>query len=199
MSRYLGPKWKISRRLGQSILEDGKELKKRPYAPGQHGLKRRKQSDYGLQLSEKQKVRFIYGVSEKQFIKTFREAGKIDGVHGENFLKHLESRLDNIVYRMGFARTRQQARQLVNHGHILVDGSKVDIPSYRLKPGQKVAIKEKSKKLEIIKDAMESRYSVVQFVEVNNDKKEGIFTRYPDRKEIHPDINEQLIVEFYNR
>ncbi len=199
MSRYLGPKWKISRRLGQSILEDGKELKKRPYAPGQHGLKRRKQSDYGLQLSEKQKVRFIYGVSEKQFIKTFREAGKIDGVHGENFLKLLESRLDNIVYRMGFARTRQQARQLVNHGHILVDGSKVDIPSYRLKPGQKVAIKEKSKKLEIIKDAMESRYSVVQFVEVNNDKKEGIFTRYPDRKEIHPDINEQLIVEFYNR
>lgn len=199
MSRYLGPKWKISRRLGQSILEDGKELKKRPYAPGQHGLKRRKQSDYGLQLSEKQKVRFIYGVSEKQFIKTFREAGKIDGVHGENFLKLLESRLDNIVYRMGFARTRQQARQLVNHGHILVDGSKVDIPSYRLKPGQKVAIKEKSKKLGIIKDAMESRYSVVQFVEVNNDKKEGVFTRYPDRKEIHPDINEQLIVEFYNR
>ena len=199
MSRYLGPKWKISRRLGQSILEDGKELKKRPYAPGQHGLKRRKQSDYGLQLSEKQKVRFIYGVSEKQFIKTFREAGKIDGVHGENFLKLLESRLDNIVYRMGFARTRQQARQLVNHGHIFVDGNKVDIPSYRLKPGQKIAIKEKSKKLGIIKDAMESRYSVVQFVEVNNDKKEGVFTRYPDRKEIHPDINEQLIVEFYNR
>lgn len=199
MSRYLGPKWKISRRLGQSILEDGKELKKRPYAPGQHGLKRRKQSDYGLQLSEKQKVRFIYGVSEKQFVKTFREADKMVGVHGENFLKLLESRLDNIVYRMGFARTRQQARQLVNHGHVLVDGSKVDIPSYRLKPGQKIAIKEKSKKLAIIKDAMESRYSVVQFVEVNNDKKEGTFTRYPDRKEIHPDINEQLIVEFYNR
>jgi len=137
MSRYRGPSWKISRRLGYSISETGKELKKRPYAPGQHGQRRSKLSDYGLQLQEKQKVRYTYGVSEKQFLKTFNEANKMAGVHGENFIKLLESRLDNVVYRLGFANTRAQARQLVNHGHILVDGNKVDIPSYRLIPGSK--------------------------------------------------------------
>src|SRR5690554_676870 len=137
MSRYTGPTWKISRRLGYSISETGKELQRRPYAPGQHGKRRVKLSDYGTQLREKQKVRFTYGLSEKQFLKTFVEAGRIAGVHGENFIKLLESRLDNVVYRLGFATTRPQARQLVNHGHILVDGKKVDIPSYRLNPGQK--------------------------------------------------------------
>lgn len=199
MSRYLGPKWKVARRLDYSILEDGRELKKRSYAPGMHGKRRRKYSDYGLQLAEKQKVRFTYGVSEKQFVKTFNEARKLEGVHGENFLKLLESRLDNLVYRMGFAKTRQQARQLVNHGHIRVDGKKVDIPSQRLKPGQVISVKEKSKNLAIIKDAMESRYAVMPFVTVNNEKREGTFDRFPERKEILPEINEQLIVEFYNR
>ena len=125
MSRYTGPTWKVSRRLGYSISETGKELQRRNYAPGQHGQRRSKLSDYGLQLAEKQKVRFTYGVSEKQFRKTFNEARKIAGVQGENFLKLLESRLDNVVYRLGLARTRPQARQLVNHGHILVDGKKL--------------------------------------------------------------------------
>ena len=134
MSRYTGPKWKLSRRLGFSILEDGRELKKRPYAPGQHGQRKKKLSDYGLQLYEKQKVRHLYGVSEKQFYKTFLESKKIAGVIGENFLRLLESRLDNVIYRMGFARTRAQARQLVNHGHVLVNGKRVDIPSFRVKP-----------------------------------------------------------------
>ena len=137
MSRFTGSTWKISRRLGYSISESGKELKKRPYAPGQHGQRRTKLSGYGLQLQEKQKVRFTYGVSEKQFRRTFDDAAKIKGIHGENFLRLLESRLDNVVYRLGLARTRAQARQIVNHGHILVDGKKVDIPSYRMTPGQK--------------------------------------------------------------
>ncbi|MFA5693020.1 MAG: 30S ribosomal protein S4, partial [Acholeplasmataceae bacterium] len=147
MSRYTGPTWKVSRRLGFSTLESGIELKKRPYAPGQHGQRRAKISDYGLQLMEKQKVRFLYGVSEKQFKKTFNESAKLAGKQGENFLKLLESRLDNVVYRLGYARTRRQARQLVNHGHFLVDGKKVNIPSYRLSPGQKVSLRERSKDL----------------------------------------------------
>lgn len=199
MSRYIGPTWKVSRRHNYSISETGKELKKRPYAPGQHGKRRRKLSDYGSQLAEKQKVRYTYGISEKQFIKTFLEAGKLSGVHGENFIKLLESRLDNVVYRLGLARTRQQARQLVNHGHIKVDGKKVDIPSYRLIPGQKVSLKEKSKDLKIIKEAQGSQFMHVEFVNWDNDKNEGVFVRYPERNEVLPEINEQLIVEFYNR
>src|SRR5690606_28310544 len=164
MARYTGSTWKVSRRLAYSISEAGKELKKRPFAPGQHGQRRSKLSDYGVQLQEKQKVRFSYCVSEKQFKKTFFEASKLPGKTGENFLKLLESRLDNIVYRLGFARTRAQARQLVNHGHILVDGSKVDIPSYRLAPGQKIALKEASKNLVIVKEAKEAQYVKVDFV-----------------------------------
>ena len=152
MSRFTGSTWKVSRRLGYSISETGKELQKRPYAPGQHGKRRTKLSDYALQLHEKQKVRFTYGVSEKQFHKTFLEAHKVGGIHGEDFLKLLESRLANVVYRLGLARTRAQARQLVNHGHILVDGKKVDIPSYRLQPGQEVSLREKSKDLAIVKE-----------------------------------------------
>lgn len=198
MSRYTGSTWKVSRRLGYSISESGKELKKRPFAPGQHGQRRSKLSDYGVQLQEKQKVRFTYGVSEKQFKKTFFEASKLPGKTGENFLKLLESRLDNIVYRLGFARTRAQARQLVNHGHILVDGSKVDIPSYRLAPGQKIALKEASKNLVIVKEAKEAQYVKVDFVALD-DNGVGTFSRYPERNEFLHDINEQLIVEFYSR
>ncbi|HBG32694.1 MAG: 30S ribosomal protein S4 [Tenericutes bacterium GWC2_39_45] len=199
MSRYTGPSWKISRRLGYSISETGIELKKRPYAPGQHGQRRSKVSDYGTQLQEKQKVRFTYGVSEKQFRKTFDEAGKIKGKTGENFLRLLESRLDNVVYRLGLAKTRAQARQLVNHGHFLVDGKKVDIPSYRLQPNQKIALRETSKGLKVVVDALAGQYASVEFVSFDKDTNVGTFVRYPERKEILPEINEQLIVEFYNR
>ncbi|CDR30368.1 BS5 [Acholeplasma oculi] len=198
MSRFTGSTWKVSRRLGYSISESGKELKKRPYAPGQHGQRRSKLSDYGVQLQEKQKVRFVYGVSEKQFKKTFVESSKLPGKQGENFLKLLESRLDNVVYRLGFAATRAQARQLVNHGHILVDGAKVDIPSYRLQPGQKVSLKEKSKNLVVVKAALEAQYAKVDFVSLD-DNGVGTFSRLPERNEFLTDINEQLIVEFYNR
>jgi small subunit ribosomal protein S4 len=199
MSRFTGSTWKISRRLNYSISETGKELKKRPYPPGQHGQRRTKLSDYGLQLQEKQKVRFTYGLSEKQFRKTFNEAGKLPGRHGDNFIVLLESRLDNIVYRLGLTRTRAQARQLVNHGHILVDGSKVDIPSYRLTPGQKVQLRESSKNLKIVEEALENTYRSFEFVSYDTAKKEGVFVRRPERKEVLQEINEQLIVEFYNR
>lgn len=199
MSRYTGPTWKISRRLGYSISETGKELKKRPYAPGQHGQRRSKLSDYGTQLHEKQKVRFTYGMSEKQFRKTFNEAGKIKGKHGENFLRLLESRLDNVVYRLGFARTRSQARQLVNHGHFLVDGKKVDIPSYRLVPGQKVSFRESSKNLKVVQEALEAQFATVEYVSLDKDNMTGTFVRYPERNEFLTEVNEQLIVEFYNR
>ncbi len=199
MSRYTGPSWKISRRLGYSTLENGKELQKRPYAPGQHGQRRVKLSDYGLQLQEKQKIRFTYGVSEKQFRKTFEDAGKMPGKHGVNFILILETRLDNLVYRMGLARTRRQARQVVSHGHILVDGKKVDIPSFRVKPGQKIAVKEGSKNLTIIKEALEGRVTKLAFVTFDDKKMEGEFIRIPERAEVLPEINEQLVVEFYNR
>ena len=199
MSRYTGPTWKVSRRLGYSISETGKELQRRNYAPGQHGQRRSKLSDYGQQLAEKQKVRFTYGVSEKQFRKTFNEARKMAGVHGENFLKLLESRLDNVVYRLGLAKTRAQARQLVNHGHVLVDGNKVDIPSYRLQPGQTISLRERSQNLKIVTEAREGQYVTMDFVNWDDDKKVGTFSRYPERNEILPEINEQLIVEFYNR
>ena len=150
MSRITGPVWKTSRRLGFSTLETGEELQKRQYAPGQHGpTKRVKLTNYGLQLREKQKIRFMYGVNERQFYNTFKKASKMKGVKGDNFLFMLESRLDNIVYRMGIARTRRQARQLVNHGHILVNGKKVDIPSAIVKVGSTVEVKEKSKTVEI--------------------------------------------------
>ena len=198
MSRYTGPTWKISRRLGYSVSETGKELRKRPFPPGQHGKRRVKLSDYGMQLAEKQKVRFTYGVSEKQFHKTFLEAAKLGGVHGEDFLKLLESRLDNVVYRLGFAKTRAGARQLVNHGHILVDGNKVDIPSYRLNPGQKITLREKSKNLVVVKEALEAQFSKVDYVALDENLT-GTFARYPERNEFLTEINEQLIVEFYNR
>lgn len=199
MSRFTGSTWKVSRRLGYSLSETGKELKKRPYAPGQHGQRRSKLSDYGQQLQEKQKVRFTYGVSEKQFKKTFNEAKKIQGVHGENFLKLLESRLDNVVYRLGLGRTRPQARQLVNHGHILVNGKKVDIPSYRLQPGDRVALKDQSKQLVIVADSLEAQFNRVDYVTYDKEANVGLFVRYPERNEFLTDINEQLIVEFYNR
>lgn len=199
MSRYTGPSWKISRRLGYSTSETGKELLKRKYAPGQHGQKRTKLSEYGLQQQEKQRVRFTYGVSEKQFRKTFNEASKIAGKTGVNFLKLLEVRLDNLVYRLGLASTRAQARQLVNHGHITVDGKKVDIPSYRVSVGQTIAVKETSKNLVVIKAAVEARLARPEYLSFDADKLAGSLVRLPERDEFLPEINEQLIVEFYNR
>ena len=199
MSKFTGPTWKVSRRLNYSISETGKELQKRPYAPGQHGQKRQKLKEYGLQLHEKQKVRFTYGVNEKQFHKTFVEASKISGKTGENFIKLLESRLDNLVYRAGYASTRAQARQLVNHGHFTVDGKKVDIPSYRVKPGQVIGVKESSRNLGIIKANLEQKISRVQFIDFNAEKLETTYVRLAERSEVLPEIKEQLIVEFYNR
>ena len=182
-----------------SILENGKELQKRNYAPGQHGQRRTKLSEYGLQLQEKQKVRFTYGMSEKQFRNLFNKAEKMEGKHGENFLFLLESRLDNLVYRLGFATTRRQARQLVNHGHVLVDGKKVDIPSYTVKPGQTIEMKEASKNLTIVKEALENTVTRLGFVSFEDSKGVGTYVRLPERGEILPEIHENLIVEFYNR
>jgi small subunit ribosomal protein S4 len=200
MARYTGPTWKISRRLGISLSGTGKELEKRPYAPGQHGPNQRKKlTEYGLQLQEKQKLRHMYGVNERQFRNLFDKAGKMPGIHGENFLILLESRLDNLVYRLGLARTRRQARQLVNHGHILVDGSRVDIPSYRVTPGQTISVREKSRNLDIIKEAVELNNFVPDFLTFDADKLEGTFTRLPERSELPAEINEALIVEFYSR
>ena len=200
MSRYTGSTYRKSRRLGFSVLENGKELAKKPYAPGQHGNDRRKKlSNYGVQLQEKQKVRFMYGVNEKQFKKIFNDAGKMKGVHGENFLKLLESRLDNLVYRMGFANTRRAARQLVNHGHITVNGKKVDIPSYRVKPGDVITLKEQSMNHPAVVASLESINNRVEFVTFDDKKKAGTYVRMPERSELNADINESLIVEFYNR
>ncbi|MUK86830.1 30S ribosomal protein S4 [Ornithinibacillus sp. L9] len=200
MARYTGSVWKKSRRLGISLTGTGKELDKRPYAPGQHGAnQRRKMSEYGLQLQEKQKLRFMYGLNERQFRNLFDKAGKMKGVHGENFMILLESRLDNLVYRLGLARTRRQARQLVNHGHITVDGSRVDIPSYLVKPGQSIGVREKSKNLDIIKEAIEVNNFVPDYVSFDENNLEGTFTRLPERSELPAEISEQLIVEFYSR
>ena len=200
MSRYTKSTYRKSRRLGFSTLETGKELAKKPYAPGMHGQKRAKKlSDYGVQLQEKQKVRFMYGLNEKQFKKTFVEAGKLKGVHGEDFLKLLESRLDNLVYRAGFATTRRGARQLVNHGHITVNGKKVDIPSYRCKVGDVISVKESDKELSIIKSSLEALKKRVEFINYDEAKMEATYVRYPERSELNADINESLIVEFYNR
>ena len=200
MARYTGPVRRKSRRLGFSILETGTELAKRPYAPGQHGQKKAsKLSNYGVQLQEKQKVRLMYGVNEKQFRITFDQAGKLKGVHGENFLKLLESRLDNLTYRIGFATTRRGARQLVNHGHITVNGKKVDIPSYRCKPGDVIAIKESDRDLAIVKASLEALHNRVEFVSYDEAKMAGTYVRYPERSELNNEINESLIVEFYNR
>lgn len=200
MARYTGPVWKKARRLSFSILETGEELKKRTYAPGQHGpTKRIKLSGYGTQLREKQRVRNMYGLNEKQFANLFQKASKMDGMAGVNFLVLLESRLDNLVYRMGFARTRKAARQLVNHGHIEVDGKKLDIPSAEIKPGQVISVRENAKNFAVINEALESSIATPAFVNVDKDNKKGTFVRLPERNELNQELNESLIVEYYNR
>lgn len=201
MSRYTGPSWRISRRLGISLSGTGKELSRRPYAPGDHGQGRRsKLSEYGLQLHEKQKLRYMYGLTERQFSNLFVRAGKIrEGKHGVNFMILLEERLDNMVYRLGLATTRRQARQLVNHGHITVDGKRVDIPSYEVEPGQVISLRERSKDLQIVKEALEAVVGRVPFVNFDENKMEGTLVRLPDREELDANIDEALVVEFYNR
>ena len=200
MARYTGPAYKKSRRLVFSTLENGKELAKRPYAPGQHGQDRRKKlSEYGIQMQEKQKVRILYGLNEKQFRRTFERASKMKGIAGENLLVLLESRLDNMVYRLGMARTRRSARQIVNHGHILVNGKKVDIPSYTTKVGDVISVKENSKNHPAIIDSLEQNRTVPAFSEMDKKNLTGKYLRTPERTELNPEINEQLIVEFYNR
>ena len=199
MSRYTVSAYKKSRRVSFSTLENGKDLAKRPYRPGAHGQDRIKPSNYSAQLTEKQKVRFTYGMNEKQFHTLFLKAGKMEGIHGENFLKLLESRLDNVVYRMGLATTRRAARQVVNHGHILVYGKKVDIPSYNVKPGDVISVKEASRDHKAILASLEAVNSIPAYVTFDKKNFEGTYVRYPERNELSADINEAFIVEFYNR
>ena len=200
MSRYTGPAYKKSRRVGFSTLENGKDLARRSYKPGQHGQDRKaKPSNYSEQLNEKQKVKFTYGMTEKQFHQLFNKAGKMEGIHGENFLKLLESRLDNIVYRMGLSSTRRGARQVVNHGHILVNGRKVNIPSFMCKPGDVISVKEASKDHKAIKASLDAINHTVDYVNFDKNKLEGTYVRYPERSELSAEINEALIVEFYSR
>lgn len=200
MSRYTGSSYKQARRVGFSISETGKELAKRPFGPGQHGSDRKgKLSDYGNQLKEKQKVRFMYGLNERQFRKTFEEASKMKGIQGTNFLRLLESRLDNLVYRIGFASTRRAARQLVNHGHVTVNGNKVDIPSYRVKPGDVISMKDADKNLKVVTESLAKVNRRVEFINYDENKMEATYVRMPERNELNADIKEALIVEFYNK
>lgn len=199
MSRYTGSVYKKSRHLSFSILETGEESKKRPYGPGQHGQDRkRKPSEYGTQLLEKQKLRTLYGVSERQFRRLFVLAKKEPTVTGLAFFRILESRLDNLVYRMGFARTRAAARQLVNHGHILVNGKKCDIPSALCSVGDKISLKG-DKPLKVVKECLDANPTLPGYVTVDAEKMIGTFTRLPERNELPADINESAIIEFYNR
>lgn len=208
MARYRGPVEKIERRFGVSLALKGERrlagkgaLEKRPYGPGQHGQRRGKISEYGIQLREKQKAKVMYGVSEKQFHATFVEANRLQGNTGENLIKLIERRLDNVVYRMGFATTRRFARQLVVHGHILVDGEKLNIPSALVGVGQKVEICEKTKKNPQVQRAIEltKQTGIVPWVDVDQEKVFGIFTRLPEREEVVIPIEERLIVELYSK
>jgi small subunit ribosomal protein S4 len=199
MSRYTGPVYKVARRLGYSITETGKELKRRPFAPGQHGKRKAKLTEYALQLREKQKVRFNYGLTEKQLRNTFDKASKQKGVTGENFLVLLETRLDNLVYRAGFASTKRQARQLVNHRHILVDGKILNIPSYTVQVGQTISMSEKAGKFDIVKENLEGTLVVPNYIDFNKETNIATLTRLPNRDEFLTDIKENLIVEFYSK
>lgn len=200
MARYTGPQWKISRRLGFSILENGKELNRRAYAPGQHGQKRKKQTEYGLQLAEKQKVRHMCGVNEKQFHNTFNQAGKMEGIHGYNFLCLLERRLDNVVYRMGLASSRKEARQLVGHGHFLLNGHKADIASMTVKPGDVITVKERSKSSAKFKALVEANTKVApKWLETNLEEMSAKVVALPAREDIDLEIAEHLIIELYSK
>ena len=201
MARYIGPKSRIARRFGEAIFGPDKVLDKRNYAPGQHGVNRRKKnSEYGTQLAEKQKAKYTYGVLERQFRLLFAKASRIKGIPGEILLQLLESRLDNIVYRLGIAPTRAAARQLVSHCHITVNGKVVNIPSYEVKPGQVVAVREKSKSLEVIAASLDGfNHSKYAWLEWNEAEKAGKYLNIPQREDIPENIKEQLIVELYSK
>ena len=201
MARYIGPKSKIARRFGEPIFGPDKVLSKKNYAPGQHGINRlKKNSEYGAQLAEKQKAKYTYGVLERQFRIIFEHAQRSKGITGEILLQLLESRLDNIVYRLGIAPTRAAARQLVSHRHITIDGKVVNIPSCRVKPGQVVAVRERSKSLETIADSLAGfNHSKYPWLEWNETEKSGKYLQLPVREEIPENIKEQLIVELYSK
>ena len=201
MARYIGPKSKIARRLGEDIYGADKVLSKRNFPRGQHGNnRRRKSSEYGVMLAEKQKAKYTYGVLERQFRILFEKAAKADGITGEVLLQYLEARLDNVVFRLGIAPTRAAARQLVGHKHILVDGKVVNIPSYSVKPGQVVGVREKSKSLEVIDNALAGfNHSKYPWVEWDDATKSGKFLHKPEREDIPENIKEQMIVELYSK
>jgi small subunit ribosomal protein S4 len=201
MARYTGPKTKIARKFGEAIFGADKSFEKRNYPPGQHGnAKRRgKKSEYAVQLMEKQKAKYSYGILERQFSNLFKKASSSKGITGEVLLQLCESRLDNVVYRFGISKSRRGARQLVSHRHITVNGEIVNIPSYSLKEGDVVAVREKSKSLQAIDDALASNSSVYEWLSWNSDKKEGTFVKTPQRLQIPENIKEQLIVELYSK
>jgi len=201
MARYTGPTSKIARKFGEAIFGDDKAFEKKSYPPGQHGQSRRrgKQSEYSVQLMEKQKAKYTYGILEKQFRNIFANAKRKEGVTGEILLQLCECRLDNVVYRMGVSNTRRGARQLVSHRHITVNGELVNIPSYTLKPGDVVGVREKSKSLQAIGDALAANSRVYEWITWNTEKKEGTFVTVPERSQIPENIKEQLIVELYSK
>ena len=200
MARYRGPKQKLARRFGEPIFGPSKALERKPYRPGQHGnARRRKESEYSVQLAEKQKAKYTYGLLEKQFRNLFEKAARKKGVTGENLLKFLESRLDNVVFRLGFARTRRQARQLVAHGHVMVNDRVSGIPSHLLRPGDIVEVRPKSKNLEMVKESAERNRRSFPYLEVDRNRLVGKFLDYPEREDIPENIREQLIVELYSK
>ena len=201
MARYTGPKSKIARKFKDPIFGPDKALDRKPYPPGQHGngRRRRKESEYGIQLQEKQKAKYTYGILEKQFRNTFKKASKKKGITGEILLQLIEARLDNVVYRLGISPTRRGARQLVSHRHIIVNGNVVNIPSYELRSGDVIGIREKSKSLEAITDSLTGRTDRYSWLEWDDEKLEGKFLNFPTREEIPENIREQLIVELYSK
>ncbi|MEO0901083.1 MAG: 30S ribosomal protein S4 [Bacteroidota bacterium] len=201
MARYTGPKTKIARKFGEAIFGDDKSFEKKNYPPGQHGNNRRrgKKSEYAIQLMEKQKAKYTYGILERQFRNLFTEAKRRDGVTGEVLLQLCESRLDNVVYRMGIAPSRRGARQLVSHRHITVNGEIVNIPSYSLRAGDVVGVREKSKSVQAIQNSLDANSSVYEWITWNSEKKEGTFVTVPERLQIPENIKEQLIVELYSK
>jgi small subunit ribosomal protein S4 len=201
MARYTGPKTKIARKFGEAIFGEDKSFEKRNFPPGQHGNARRrgKKSEYATQLMEKQKAKYTYGILERQFSNLFKKASASQGITGEILLQLCESRLDNVVYRMGVSNSRSGARQLVSHRHITVNGEIVNIPSYSLKEGDVVAVREKSKSLVAIEDALAANNNVFEWLTWNNDTKTGTFVKVPERLQIPENIKEQLIVELYSK
>lgn len=201
MARYIGPKTKIARKFREPIFGFDKTLDKKNYRPGQHGQSKRraKQSEYGIQLMEKQKAKYTYGILERQFRNIFDKASRKGGITGVVLLQLIESRLDNVVYRFGIAKTRDQARQLVSHRHILVNGELVNIPSYMLKPGDVVSVRERSKSLQIVTDSLEGTVNRYSWLDFDRSQMSGKFMNYPERSDIPENINEQLIVELYSK